>query len=155
RSAAQEFRRPGEVLIHPGRDLLSHSFWVVGDGTPLPALCNDAESQKAFGFRTEFAASAEVIRQLACCLERSAGADRAATMAVYRDVADLIEESEELRRCWCTVALERPVFRLFRDAQDRTVPALSLFLGDNGSDRDFGDVLYCLRDGKPQGGSPP
>jgi hypothetical protein len=153
RSAAQEFRPPGEVFIHPGRDILSLEFWVMGDGVPLPASCKDPESQQALGFRTEFPASAEVVEQLAHCLERSAGADRAATMAVYRDVADLIEESEELRRCWCMVARERPVFRLFRDALDRTVPALSLFLGDNGSKQDFGDLLYCLRAGKPQAGS--
>jgi hypothetical protein len=154
RSAAQEFRPPSEVFIHPGRDILSHAFWVVGDGVPLPASCKDAECQQALGFRTEFPAAAAVVEQLAHCLERSAGADRTATMAVYRDVADLIEKSEELRSCWATVARERRVFRLFRDGQDRTVPALSLFIGDNGSDQDFGDLLYCLRAGKPQAGSP-
>ena len=150
RSGTTGFQRPSDILIHAGEAILSREFWVKLADTPLPECCSKHDSQKELGFLNEFAPSADIIHKIAKCLEHSANADRVATIAVYRALGNLIEESDDLKSCWRGVANERPVFRLFRDVNDRVVPALSVFVSNEKNCQDFGEVLYCLRAVKHQ-----
>lgn len=150
RGGATSFQRPTEIHIHAGAPILSREFWVTQAAIQLPKFCTNTDDQKELGFRNELSPSTDVVQKVAKCLEHCANADPAATIAVYRELGNLIEESEELKGCWLAVANERPVFRLFREVNDGVVPASTIFLGNAENGDDFGEVLYCLRATKQQ-----
>lgn len=144
RGDALEFKKPSEVLLHPGEKVLGARFWVRA--MPLPGFRQQDLSSLGFVIKPE--ATDAQLREIGECLVERAELEASATVHVYRLVGQLLEEMTTLREQWQTIAAGRPVYRAFRE-NERQVTSVQLFLGDTEYKEDLSTRLLCLKSSGP------
>jgi hypothetical protein len=140
RGGTLEYKKPAEVLVHPGEKILGARFWVRA--IAMPNVCRTGNP--SLGFETMPSAAPAELEQICDCLAERAMSDETAALKVYELTAQLLEDSEALRPHWTSLAGRRPVYRTFRD-KERQVTSLQLFLGDNDFKEDLSVNLLCLK----------
>ena len=144
RGDALEFKKPSEVLLHPGEKVLGARFWVRA--LPLPGFRQQELSSMAFAIKPE--ATASQLGEISECLVERAELEDNATVRVYELVGQLLEEMATLREQWQTIAANSSVYRAFRE-EERQVNSVQLFLGDTEYKEDLSTRLLCLKSGGP------
>jgi sarcosine oxidase delta subunit len=144
RGDALEFKKPSEVLLHPGEKVLGARFWVRA--MPLPDFRQQELS--SLGFATKPEATASQLAEIGECLVERAELEDKATVQVYELVGQLLEEVGTLRERWQSIAGCRSVYRAFRE-KERQVTSVQLFLGDTEDKEDLSTNLLCLKSSGP------
>ncbi len=140
RGECLEFKKPPEVLAHPGEKILGARFWVPA--RPLPAFCKPGTD--SFGFTTAPDATSTQLEEIGECLVERADAEEKAAVKVYELVVQLLEKAEALGNQWRSIAERRPVFCTYRD-RERPVASRELFIGDNEYKEDLSSKLVRLK----------
>ncbi len=130
-----EFKLSSETIRHPGGSILAQAYWVV-DGTLPGAIAEDLEFQELGG-------TIDTVCEVGRCLVGAVTSSRTAIESVYKLVADLIEQDDELAEVWRNNANTKPVYRLFRQPE-LMVSGQALFVGNREYPSDYGDVLFCF-----------